>query len=221
MRECKFVASRKVDGDVKKHATALARAATKYGAQVARRKIEDGMFKAGVVCPSASVETSFGSYLSGKGWMVVHALPKAAKPEKADAKTGEETPQETPRGPHVPIEDTLEARNGARWGSDEMREILKSLGVTMACATKWSCNVGRALGFFRIDPWKAWFNLGGAGDAKTPLREPQPKSSVILKMIADKFGTECEAYKFYRLQSVGFRPELLKTKTKTTNRKAK
>lgn len=25
-----------------------------------------------------------------------------------------------------------------------------------------------------------------------------------------KFGAECEAVKFYRLQSVGFRPELLK-----------
>lgn len=29
-------------------------------------------------------------------------------------------------------------------------------------------------------------------------------------MMEDKFGAECEAVKFYRLQTVGFRPELLK-----------
>ena len=74
MREFKFVASRAVDGDIKRHVTALCRAATKHGAQVARRKIEDGRFKAGVICKDEDSEMALGGYLCGKGWAVVHAL---------------------------------------------------------------------------------------------------------------------------------------------------
>lgn len=220
MRDYKFVASRAVDGDVKKHAAALARAVTKYGAQLARRKIEDDRYKAGIVCPNEDVEIALGRFLCGKGWTVRHSLPKSEPKE-----TQKEEPQEPPkdktkrRGPHTPCAETLEAVNGARWGSDEMKSILESIGATMEQANNWADSAGHGFGFFRIDPWKAWFCLGGK-----PLdmfRDPQPKSKDVLKLLADKYGTECEAYKFYRLQSVGFRPELLKTKTKTTNRKAK
>lgn len=217
MNECKFVASRKVDADVKKHTTALMRAATKHGASVARRKIEADDFKAGVVAPESAVDALVAD-LRAKGWTVKFATPRPEPQEQVPEKpAGQAEPGE--RLPHPLISETREARLGCAWGSPEMESIAQSMGMSTEQLAHLADSPGRAFGHFRFNPWHLWFFLGGA-----PLdcyRDPQPKSAKLLKMMEDKFGTECEAYKFYRLQSVGFRPELLKTKTKTTDRKAK
>ena len=201
MTECKFVASRKVDADVKKHSASLMRAATKHGARVARRKIEGDDFKAGVVSPEGSLD-AFVADLRRKGWTVKLATPRP-EPEKQE----EQEPGE--RLPHPLNSETREARLGCAWGSPEMESIAKSIGMTTAQIARLADSPGRAFGHFRFDPWKLWVFLGGAPLNPSGVNQ-QPKSAKLLKMMEDKFGAECEAVKFYRLQTVGFRPELLK-----------
>ena len=200
MTECKFVASRKVDADVKKHSASLMRAATKHGARVARRKIEGDDFKAGVVSPEGSLD-AFVADLRRKGWTVKLATPRP-EPEKQE----EQEPGE--RLPHPLNSETREARLGCAWGSPEMESIAKSIGMTTAQIARLADSPGRAFGHFRFNPWHLWSFLGGA--QLDCYRDPQPKSAKLLKMMEDKFGAECEAVKFYRLQTVGVRPELLK-----------
>lgn len=198
MNECKFVASRKVDADVKKHTTALMRAATKHGASVARRKIEADDFKAGVVAPESAVDALVAE-LRAKGWTVKFATPRP-EPDK-QAEPGE-------RLPHPLISETREARLGCAWGSPEMESIAQSIGMNTAQLANLADSPGHAFGFFRFDPWKLWIHLGGR--TLLSMRDPEPKTADVLKLLAKKYGEECEAVKFYRLQSVGFRPELLK-----------
>lgn len=206
MNECKFVASRKVDADVKKHTTALMRAATKHGASVARRKIEADDFKAGVVAPESSVDALVAD-LRAKGWTVKFATPRPEPQEQAPEKpAGQAEPGE--RLPHPLISETREARLGCAWGSPEMESIAQSMGMSTAQLAHLADSPGHAFGFFRFDPWKLLIHLGGR--TLVSMRDPQPKTADVLKLFAKKYGEECEAVKFYRLQSVGFRPELLK-----------
>ena len=209
MNECKFVASRKVDADVKKHTTALMRAATKHGAMVARRKIEADDFKAGVVAPESAVD-AFVAELRTKGWTVKFATPRPEPQEQAPEKQAEPAGQAEPgeRLPHPLISETREARLGCAWGSSEMESIAQSIGMNTSQLAHLADSPGHAFGHFRFDPWKLWHHLGGR--TLVSMRNPEPKTADVLKLFAKKYGTECEAYKFYRLQSVGFRPELLK-----------
>ena len=209
MTECKFVASRKVDADVKKHSTSLMRAATKHGARVARRKIEGDDFKAGVVSPEVSLD-AFVADLRSKGWTVKLATPRP-EPQKQEeqAEPGERTP-------HPLISETREAKLGCPWGSAEMKSIAHSMGITTNTLSTLACSAGRAFGHFRFNPFRLAMHLGTNINL---FQDPQPRTDKLLKLMVEKYGEECEAVKFFRLQSVGFRPELLKTKTKNHQQK--
>ena len=206
MNECKFVASRKVNADVKKHTTALMRAATKHGASVARRKIEADDFKAGVVAPESAVDALVAE-LRSKGWTVKFATPRP-EPQEQAPDNPEEKAGPGERLPHPLNSETREARLGCAWGSPEMESIAQSMGRTTAQLALLADPAGHAFGHFRFDGWKLWHHLGGR--TLVSMQNPEPKTADVLKLLAKKYGEDCEAYKFYRLQSVGFRPELLK-----------
>lgn len=198
MTECKIVASRLADAAADKRLVALARLVKKNGARCARKKVEGNEVKVGIVSPDESAD-ALAEELRKNGWAVKFATPR---PEPQEPEEPEE------RLPHPLNSETREARLGCAWGSAEMETIAQSIGMTTAQLALLADSAGRTFGHFRFNPWNLWSHLGGG-----PLncfRDPQPKSAKLLKMMEEKYGAECEAVKFYRLQTVGFRPELLK-----------
>lgn len=219
MAEKRMVASRQVDASTDKQLATLARSVKKHGATLARRKVDGNTVKVGIVSDTENAP-ALGSELARRGWTISYApvgahkpAPKAEAPKpepKPKAKAEPEPEKNGPRLPHPLISETREARLGCAWGSPEMKSIAKSMNTTTTLLATMACSVGRALGFFRFDPWRLWGFLGG--EPLNSFRDPQPRSDRLLALFEEKYGKECEGYKFFRLQSVGFRPELLNVK---------
>lgn len=206
MTECKIVASRLADAAADKRLVALARLVKKHGARCARKKVEGNEVKVGIVSPDESAD-ALAEDLRKIGWALKFATPRPEPQEQVPEKpAGQAEPGE--RLPHSLNSETRESRLGCAWGSPEMESIAKSMGMSTAQLARLADSPGHAFGFFRFDPWKLWIHLGGR--TLVSMRDTEPKTADVLKLLAKKYGAECEAVKFYRLQSVGFRPELLK-----------
>ena len=204
----RIIASSEAD---EKAADALGRIVRRLGGEVRRTMKKGALTYVGVVMPLAKA-AQFKASVTGWEFRddgTEEAAP-ARKPElKAEpvptAAKDEQSEKTAPR-PHPLVTETLEAKNGCAWGSDEMESIAESMGISVEVLAHYADSPGRHLGFFRFDPWKLETLFGRLS---VSMKDPQPRTDKMLALMTEKYGAECEAVKFYRLQSVGFRPELL------------
>lgn len=232
--EVALVAYKKSGTSVENARAAKQVAAVAFAAKgrLAKTTIRDGLFMCGVKVPSANA-VAWRGVVESKGWKVydpakgqpvadVAPKPKEPKPkgkatpEQPAAKPAEEEREEA-AGPLNRIDQTREWRHGARWGGEEMRSVLKCMGLQnnpMSVAEPQ----GRAFGFFRIDPYKMGHILGILKyvPGKIPVR---PSQRALSKAIADRYGKDSPVYGFHERQRVGFNPDLINNKTR--NRKVK
>ena len=216
MAEKRMVASRRVDASTDKQLVSLARIVKKHGSRCARKMVDGNTVKVGIVSDTDNAP-ALGSELGRKGWTIAYAPVGAHKPAhepkpepKPKAKEEPEPEKKGPRLPHPLISETREARLGCTWGSPEMKSIAKSMKLTESGLAQLADSPGKAFGFFRFDPWRLWCIL--SSEPPNPYRDPQPRSDRLLALFKKNYGEENEGYKFFRLQSVGFRPELLNVK---------
>ena len=210
----RIIASSEAD---EKAADALGRIVRRLGGEVRRTVKKGALTYVGVVMPLAKA-AQFKASVTGWEFRddgTEEAAPARGPEPKAEAvpksEKAEQSEKTAPR-PHPLVTETLEARLGCAWGSPEMESIAQSIGMNTAQLAHLADSPGHAFGHFRFDPWKLWIHLGGR--TLVSMRDPQPKTADVLKLLAKKYGEECEAVKFYRLQSVWFRPELLQDATK-------